>query len=433
MATDYDGNAYTYDGTSWSAAAAFDTSTDPAPFVSCASKDYCVAVDGSQTGNSGSAYTYNGTSWSGPVSVSSGTGLGSVSCPSTTYCMATDGNADYYTLTKGSWSGPQFGVIAYSASCWAAASCGTLGSDSVVNVLTNGNWTSSFTPLQPQGFTTAVSCPTASFCAATDQTGSVAYYNGSHWSVPGPSITPAGVGLVSISCTSPTFCMAADDDAGADGSAAYTWNGSDWTGSLPGLYLTSVSCRSTKFCMAVGNLPTGLYASVWNGTSWSNLSTEIDTPAASAQVSCASPDFCAAVDANGDAMTFNGHTWSSPDPIDPGVVEPLATVSCPTTTFCTAMDGFGQAFTYTPAGWSKPVGVEADAGVTSVSCTSAAFCAAVDLTGNVVTEYNGTWSAPVNIDPQSNSNYYGFEGVSCATVAFCAAVDFEGNAALGTG
>jgi hypothetical protein len=279
---------------------------------------------------------------------------------------------------------------------------------------------------------TDVSCPTTKFCAATDTAGGTALYNGATWTVQAP-ITPSGVALVSVSCTSPKFCMAVDDQDGEYGSGTYLWNGQYWAaGGLPGNYLTSVSCVSATFCMALGNLNTGVFASAWNGKSW-GTQTQIDSPPASVQVSCATTTFCAAVDANGDAMTFNGASWSSPDPIDPGVVQPLATVSCPSASFCTAMDGFGQAFTYNGTTWSGPVGVENSAGVTSVSCPSATFCVAADLTGDVVTDYNGTWSAPDNIDPQSDSNFYGFSGISCPAVSFCAAVDERGNVALGAG
>jgi len=283
------------------------------------------------------------------------------------------------------------------------------------------------------GFLTDISCTSPTFCAATDRAGSVALLNGSKWTVPSTTLTPLGVALVSVSCTSPKFCMAVDDQNGAYGSAAYVWNGQYWsTTPLPGNYLTSVSCTSPTFCMALGNLNTGVFASLWNGHSW-GPQTPVDSPAAYVAVSCASTTFCAAVDANGYAITFNGTSWAAPDPIDPGVIQPLATVSCPSSTFCTAMDGFGQAFTYDGSAWSKAVGVENSAGVTSVSCLSSSFCVAADLTGNVVTEYDGTWSAPVNIDPQSNSNFFGFTGISCPTVAFCAAVDEKGNVAIGTG
>jgi len=279
------------------------------------------------------------------------------------------------------------------------------------------------------GPATSVSCPTASFCAATRSDGVVYFYNGSRW---GAQTTLSGVPLVSVSCTSATFCMAADDSSSAYGSGAWVWNGKNWTGSLPGIYLTSVSCTSPVFCVTIGNLNTGVFASRWNGSSWSSQ-TQVDAPAAASQVSCASPHFCAAVDASGDAMTFNGTSWSAPDPIDAGVIQPLAAVSCPTASFCTAMDGFGQAFTYTGSGWTGPAGVENSAGVTSVSCTSAAFCVAADISGNVVTEYSGLWSAPIPADPQPANVFNGFTAISCATVAFCAAVDNDGNISLGTG
>jgi hypothetical protein len=431
LATDYDGNAYTFDGSGWSAATSFDSSTDPSPVVSCATEDFCVAVDGSVDGATGDAYTYNGISWSSAVEVSSQYGLSSVSCPASGFCMALDTKGEMYTLQGGAWSGA-VGAGHYEVSCSSSSFCALLGTYSEVSMESGSTWTSAYTSLQHVGLPTSVSCPTPSYCAAVDQTGSVAVFNGKRWSIQQAAIT-AGAALVSVSCTSPTFCMAVDNAQTDDGSDAYLWNGKVWSGApLPGLYLTSVSCTSARFCMLLGTLNGGVYATYWYGSEFS-APAEVDATPADGQVSCASPDFCAAVDANGNAMTFDGTSWSSPDPIDPGVDEPLATVSCPTSSFCTAMDGFGQAFTYTAAGWSKAAGVENSAGVTSVSCTSASFCVAADLTGNVVTYYDGTWSAPQNIDPQSNSDFYGFTGISCASVAFCAAVDYEGNASIGTG
>lgn len=280
------------------------------------------------------------------------------------------------------------------------------------------------------GYVTSVSCPTTAFCAATTSTGVVYFYNGSHWTVPAGN--DIGIPLVSVSCTSPTFCMVADGSDSPYGSGTWVWNGKGWTGSLPGIYLTSVSCTSPIFCVAVGNLNPGVYASTWNGISWTSA-TEIDSPYGASQVSCASTQFCAVVDDSGDALTYDGLSWSAPDPIDPGVISPLATVSCPTATFCTAMDGFGQAFTWTGSSWTGPTGVESDAGVTSVSCTSAAFCVAADVGGNVVTEYAGTWSTPATADPQPVNVFNGFTAISCATVAFCAALDANGNVSFGTG
>ncbi len=433
MATDINGSAYSYDSSGWSMATHFDTSTDPLPEVSCAAPKFCVAVDGAGVDSSGSAFTYTGT-WSAATPVSSGTGLNSISCPTSKYCLATGADGNYYTRTSGKWSGSQSGVLGeYDASCTSSVSCVVLGAGGSAGLLKGTNWSLTSTGLRYSGFTTSVSCATSSFCVAVDQTGSMAVYNGSRWTDRPLAGVPNGVGLVSVSCPSVRFCMAVDDQNGLYASGTYVWNGTSWgPGGLPGNYLTSVSCTSRTFCMALGNLNTGVFASIWNGKSW-GTQTQIDSPAAYVQISCASATFCAAVDANGDAITFNGTSWSAPAAIDPGVLQPLSTVSCPTSTFCTAMDGFGQAFAYTPTGWSKAVGVENGAGVTSVSCVSAAFCVAADETGNVVTEYDGTWSAPENIDPQSNSNFYGFTSISCATVAFCVAVDYYGNASVGVG
>jgi hypothetical protein len=58
-------------------------------------------------------------------------------------------------------------------------------------------------------------------------------------------------------------------------------------------------------------------------------------------VSCASSQFCMAVDDQGNAVSFLSVGWTSPDQsIDPG--ETLISVSCPTTTFCAAVDQNGD-------------------------------------------------------------------------------------------
>ena len=112
-AVDLGGNAFIYNGGSWSAAA----SLEPAPTshkghdglssVSCASSSFCVAVDGL-----GNAFTDNGSTWSAAVKIDSSTqttavcssgdqfcyGLASVSCASAAFCVALDNNGDVLTL-----------------------------------------------------------------------------------------------------------------------------------------------------------------------------------------------------------------------------------------------------------------------------------------------------------------------------------------------
>jgi hypothetical protein len=55
------------------------------------------------------------------------------------------------------------------------------------------------------------------------------------------------------------------------------------------------------------------------------------------------------VDGSGNAITYNGSSWSKPDSIDP---TPLFSVSCPTASFCIAVDPY-DAFTYSPPATSK--------------------------------------------------------------------------------
>src|SRR5664280_410244 len=57
-------------------------------------------------------------------------------------------------------------------------------------------------------------------------------------------------------------------------------------------------------------------------------------------VSCATPTFCVAVDWAGNALAYNGTSWSSPVQVDPNPrfgQDILTSVSCPTSTFCRAV------------------------------------------------------------------------------------------------
>ena|SRR5487761_1306374 len=66
-------------------------------------------------------------------------------------------------------------------------------------------------------------------------------------------------------------------------------------------------------------------------------------------IDCASPTFCVAVDAGGNAVTYDGSGWSPPAPIDLDGGG-LNGVSCPTVSFCMAVDDAGSALSYAPVG-----------------------------------------------------------------------------------
>ena len=120
---------------------------------------------------------------------------------------------------------------------------------------------------------------------------------------------------------------------------------------------------------------------------------------------------------DGNVLTYDGSSWSSPDEIDAGAgctfrLVPdgellrrggrrrqcphlrrqlvvvtrqhrqsgeLDSVSCPTASFCAAVDESGYALTYDGSSWSKPVSIEPSGAPGAVSCPTASFCAAVDL------------------------------------------------------
>jgi hypothetical protein len=92
---------------------------------------------------------------------------------------------------------------------------------------------------------------------------------------------------------------------------------------------------------------------------------------------------CVAVDNAGNALTYDGTSWSSPADIDPGNTP--ESVSCASTSLCVAVDDAGNALTYDGASWSSPASIDPTHAVAAVSCPTAAFCVAVDDVGHALT------------------------------------------------
>ena len=176
--------------------------------------------------------------------------------------------------------------------------------------------------------------------------------------------------------------------------------------------LLSVSCSSDSFCVAVdaaGNAVT------FNGTEWS-APLKVDGSTQLNSVSCPSSSFCVAVDEAGDAVTFNGTSWGAPEAIDSGTA--LSSVSCVSSSFCVAVDDDGGAVVLSGSAWGTPTSIDAPDALSSVSCSSPTFCVAVDTKGNEVTYGSGGWDAPTSLDPTRS-----LSSVSCASASFCLAVD----------
>ncbi len=265
----------------------------------------------------------------------------------------------------------------------------------------------------------SVSCASRLFCAAVDSTGHVLTYNGASWSIPN-KITEGNFN--SVSCPSTTFCVAVET-----GGEENTWNGSSWNGPSPvgtdTSTLEAVSCTSSHFCVAVDSSGG---ADIWNGTSWTGPTLVDANHGDFLGVSCASPTFCVAVDSDppeqgADAYRYDGTHWTSFGTIDPGGY-PLESVSCTNTntTFCVAVDLAGNALTYNGSSWSSS-DIDGTTQLNAVSCATPSFCVAGDISGNALT-YNGSSWSSVTIDNNA------ITAVSCPTTSFCAGTDDAGNA-----
>lgn len=147
-------------------------------------------------------------------------------------------------------------------------------------------------------------------------------------------------------------------------------------------------------------------------------------------VSCVNSTFCAAVDAHGRAVMYEGGQWAAPVDIDGNT--PINAVSCPVVGFCVAVDQAGNAITYYGTAWSRPTRIDRNTfdELTSVSCATPTFCAAVDGDG-YATIFTGVWSTLTAVDLQGSGAgpvSRDVASVSCPAVEFCVGTDPSANA-----
>ncbi len=134
-------------------------------------------------------------------------------------------------------------------------------------------------------------------------------------------------------------------------------------------------------------------------------------------VSCPTASFCAAMDPNGNALTYNGSSWSSPDRIRR---ERLSGGRVLHHSELLRRGGFtfGKTLIYngSSSGCYRTASFSGCDCHAHVSCAMASFCVAVDENGNALTYNGSSWS--------SDSTPGGWlTSVSCPTASFCAAVD----------
>jgi hypothetical protein len=142
--------------------------------LSCASRTFCVAVD--QLGN---AFTYNGSTWSGATALDPGfiVTADAVSCATTTFCVATDAGGHEYTFNGTSWTAAQTIDTAgtpQAVSCTATHFCAMADLSGNVATFNGTTWsgTTNVDPVaEPGTGLTGISCADAAQCVAVDWEG----------------------------------------------------------------------------------------------------------------------------------------------------------------------------------------------------------------------------------------------------------------------
>jgi hypothetical protein len=301
--------------------------------------------------------------------------------------MAVDDQGNAIRLSNGVWSAPRSlqHTGLNSVSCTGPAFCAAVGVNGTAFVFRGARWSDAET-IDPksadqadsygQSSLSTVSCATTTFCMAGDVLGRVSIFNGTRWTRPHP-IEPAALyaqdrhhrraAIVDISCPQPAFCVAITDYG-----RALLFDGSKWS---------SPHALASRQVVGLDEL--------------------VDLPTLTA-ISCSGPDFCTAVDPNGNAFTFDGASWSHAQPVDTRHSRHgsgLSAISCPSPRSCVAVDDQGRALTLRNGSWGSAVPVDPSLGLISVSCSGAAFCVSLNDLGQASTYDGRTWSKPVDIEP----------------------------------
>ena len=307
-----------------------------------------------------------------------------------------------------------------------------------------------------------VSCTGPSFCLGVGPFGVPGVdaptfsqiWNGKAWQA--PVAVPSGPhgfgGLASVSCASPRNCVAVGS-AFERPQVSDAWNGRTWR-ELPVLTaaLLAVACPAAGECMAVGDGVTGVWAQLWNGTSWSQQALVV--PAGSAggvlnAISCPGPDNCTAVGEydvrSGQMVTqhalaesWNGTAWTMLAP--PSDLAPeLTAVSCPTATECVVAGEAGSAV-WNGSTWTT-LTIQDPQTLTGISCASTTDCIAVGGFEGEGGQFALKWSGGSSWQPLSvpgptavefapgggSAAVYGLNAVSCTGPASCIAVGGAGD------
>ena len=299
--------------------------------LACASTSLCAMFNGAtgdvivSTGPAGGA-----TAWRIFHIDTATNGVSGIACGSTSLCVAFDGAGDVLTSTD-----PEGGASAWHFSHvdHASISCGSHEMDTC------------------QGTITALECPSANECVATDSIGYVlasANPAAGEWNQAPIDVTVDQYNPIDLlACPSASFCAAADFTGGVLTSTHPTGGAAAWklTPVQTNAYgfLLDIACPSRKLC--VGITSDSVYAShdplnqAWATFTVDPLPDPL-TPGL-VQIACPSSARCVAVDSRGNVVTSTnptaGATWRRRHIDTYG----LSSVACPTASLCLATDDHG--------------------------------------------------------------------------------------------
>jgi|HubBroStandDraft_6_1064221.scaffolds.fasta_scaffold04374_4 hypothetical protein len=289
--------------------------------LSCPSAHLCVAGD--YAGNIyASTNPAGGTSAWTVIPVDPSTAVTGVSCADPSLCVAVDQNGNVITSTHptrgaGAWtvSGIDGRMMVAGIACPDEHLCvavggskASLSASGLVLASANpkggpGTWT--VTELPATGALTAISCPSAVFCVATDSNRDILTTTNptggaTAWTVTRVAFAPDS--FVAISCPSIFLCVAVDSSGNVgtstDPAVAAAWtltNLRDGSTDLP--LFDTVSCASVRFCVLGSGSPSVQMSTDPTGgaSAWTAVPVMLQGRVMLG-LSCPTSGFCAGVD-----------------------------------------------------------------------------------------------------------------------------------------
>jgi hypothetical protein len=256
--------------------------------VSCVSVSFCEAIGVGANGTF--AEKWDGTAWKLQTRPGFAVSPQAVSCSATDFCMAVDGGGRVGLWNGLSWSAgpsvPGFQFVG-SVSCPSATNCEVVGegpSGQNAAVWNGSTWSAQATPGGPSVGLDAVSCAAANSCEAVGTIAGQSFqlvtfaerWDGTAWTIqaiPNPSGSQ-GSFLTAISCTSATFCAAVGNFQFGFLFNLHTlvevWNGAAWSlrssenrrnardSSLSGVSCAGQVCKAVGQSEDIGQIPATL-------------------------------------------------------------------------------------------------------------------------------------------------------------------------------